>query len=166
MTRRQLPIRLLPDQFLPDPHNVKVTAKAFIFGGVARHLMTVGLTVLPLQVALLLVLIWTLLLPGLALGAQGGKVAASAPAAPSTQATQGAQAPQNAQAVQTAQNAQAAQTSPGSEFGGRRLVVVEGMDYYGQDPETRQDSDLEACQSACLANPRRRAFTYNRQARW
>ena len=166
MTRRQLPIRLLPDQFLPDPHNVKVTAKAFIFGGVARPLMTVGLTVLPLQVALLLVLIWTLLLPGLALGAQGGKVAASAPAAPSTQATQGAQAPQNAQAVQTAQNAQAAQTSPGSEFGGRRLVVVEGMDYYGQDLETRQDIDLEACQSACLANPRCRAFTYNRKARW
>ncbi|HPB76902.1 MAG TPA: PAN domain-containing protein, partial [Chromatiaceae bacterium] len=145
---------------------MKVTAKAFIFGGVARPLRTVSLKVLPLQAALLLVLIWTLLLPGLALGAQGGKVAAATASAQSVQATQVTQAPQNAHTPQTAQNAQAPQTSPSTEVGGRHLVVVEGMDYYGQDLETRQDIELDACQAACLANPRCRAFTYNRKARW
>lgn len=61
-------------------------------------------------------------------------------------------------------------TLPGSlqaaEGGERRLVLVEGVDYFGQDLATRQDIDLEACQSACLADQRCRAFTYNRKARW
>lgn len=49
---------------------------------------------------------------------------------------------------------------------GPRMVVVEGVDYFGSDLETRQDIDLEACQAACLANGRCKAFTYNRKARW
>ncbi len=52
------------------------------------------------------------------------------------------------------------------ETSARRLVVVEGVDYFGRDLETRQDLDLEACQSACLADGRCKAFTYNRKARW
>ncbi|MGB8145555.1 MAG: PAN domain-containing protein, partial [Chromatiaceae bacterium] len=52
------------------------------------------------------------------------------------------------------------------EAAGRQLVVVEGVDYFGRDLETRQDIDLEACQAACLADGRCRAFTYNRKARW
>lgn len=57
-------------------------------------------------------------------------------------------------------------TLQAAEGGQRRLVLVEGVDYFGQDLETRQDIDLEACQSACLADQRCRAFTYNRKARW
>ncbi len=48
----------------------------------------------------------------------------------------------------------------------RQLVVVEGVDYFGRDLETRQDIDLEVCQAACLADERCKAFTYNRKARW
>jgi hypothetical protein len=58
------------------------------------------------------------------------------------------------------------QAAEGGEGGERRLVLVEGVDYFGQDLSTRQDIDLEACQSACLADQRCRAFTYNRKARW
>ncbi len=49
---------------------------------------------------------------------------------------------------------------------GRQLVVVEGVDYFGRDLETRQDIDLEVCQAACLADARCKAYTYNRKARW
>jgi len=55
------------------------------------------------------------------------------------------------------------QAAEGSE---RRLVLVEGVDYFGRDLETRQNIDLEACQAACLADQRCQAFTYNRKARW
>ncbi|NCA88058.1 MAG: alpha-2-macroglobulin [Gammaproteobacteria bacterium] len=101
--------------------------------------------------AMLMVLVWALLLPGAALGAQGGK------------------GPSPTQTVPPGQTTQAGAGTPvahKAEGGGRRLVVVEGMDYYGQDLETRQDIDLEACQSACLADQRCQAFTYNRKARW
>lgn len=101
--------------------------------------------------AMLMVLVWALLLPGAALGAQGGKD------------------PSPTQTVPPGQTTQAGAGTPvahKAEGGGRRLVVVEGMDYYGQDLETRQDIDLEACQSACLADQRCQAFTYNRKARW
>ena len=79
--------------------------------------------------AMLMVLVWALLLPGAALGAQGGK------------------GPSPTQTVPPGQTTQAGAGTPvahKAEGGGRRLVVVEGMDYYGQDLETRQDIDLEA----------------------
>ena len=49
---------------------------------------------------------------------------------------------------------------------GRRLVVIEGADYFGLDYETLKGVELEACQTACLADSRCQAFTYNRRARW
>ena len=49
---------------------------------------------------------------------------------------------------------------------GRRMVVVEGTDYFGRDFETLKEVDLDVCESACLTEPRCKAFTYNLSARW
>lgn len=48
----------------------------------------------------------------------------------------------------------------------RRIVTVEGADYFGADFQTLKDTDLEACKAVCLANDMCRAFTYNLEARW
>lgn len=47
----------------------------------------------------------------------------------------------------------------------RHVVLTEGVDYYGADIGTLRDLSLAECQSACLAEPRCQAFTYNRKAR-
>lgn len=43
----------------------------------------------------------------------------------------------------------------------RRLVVTEGVDFYGSDLTSIFDTTLQACQSACLNDRNCRAFTYN-----
>jgi uncharacterized protein YfaS (alpha-2-macroglobulin family) len=48
----------------------------------------------------------------------------------------------------------------------RRLVVVDGADFFGEDYETLKEVELEDCKAACLADERCRAFTYNTKAGW
>ncbi len=43
----------------------------------------------------------------------------------------------------------------------RRLVVSEGVDFYGSDLKAIFDTSFEACQNACLSDPACRAFTFN-----
>ena len=43
----------------------------------------------------------------------------------------------------------------------RRLVVSQGVDFYGSDLKNIFDTTLEACQNACLSDPACRAFTFN-----
>lgn len=48
----------------------------------------------------------------------------------------------------------------------RRIVTVEGADYFGSDFQTLREVDLDTCKTACLASGQCRAFTYNTSARW
>jgi alpha-2-macroglobulin len=48
----------------------------------------------------------------------------------------------------------------------RRLLTTEGADYFGLDYEILRDVDLQACESACLADDACQAFTYNTRAGW
>ncbi len=48
----------------------------------------------------------------------------------------------------------------------RRMVVVEGADYFGLDYDVLKEVELAACESACLVDARCKAFTYNTKARW
>ncbi|WP_328591472.1 alpha-2-macroglobulin family protein [Marimonas lutisalis] len=43
----------------------------------------------------------------------------------------------------------------------RRLVVTNDVDFFGSDLQSLFDTDLQSCQTACLADPRCRAFTFN-----
>jgi WD40 repeat protein len=47
----------------------------------------------------------------------------------------------------------------------RRVIVHQEADYYGFDYEVHMDVGLGECRSACLADPRCRAFTHNSKAR-
>jgi uncharacterized protein YfaS (alpha-2-macroglobulin family) len=49
---------------------------------------------------------------------------------------------------------------------GRTLVLSEGTDYFGKDLQVLKGVELEACKSACLADGRCAAFTYNVKSRW
>ncbi len=48
----------------------------------------------------------------------------------------------------------------------RRMIMIEGADYFGLDYETLKEVDLEDCKAACIADSRCQAFTYNTNARW
>lgn len=48
----------------------------------------------------------------------------------------------------------------------RRMVVIEGADYFGLDYETLKEVDLSDCEAACIADTKCQAFTYNSSARW
>lgn len=48
--------------------------------------------------------------------------------------------------------------------GSRRIVLAEGVDYFGGDFKDLRNVSLEDCQAACLAEARCQAFTYNRKA--
>jgi len=48
----------------------------------------------------------------------------------------------------------------------RNLLITEGADYFGADYDVVKDVGLEACKSACLADDRCKAFTYNTSAGW
>jgi len=48
----------------------------------------------------------------------------------------------------------------------RRLVVIDGADYFGRDYDTLQDVSQADCEQACLADQRCRAFTFNRNGGW
>ena len=48
----------------------------------------------------------------------------------------------------------------------RELVVTQGADLFGKDYQTLKEVELDACESACLADTRCQAFTYNTKARW
>ncbi|MDU8910745.1 alpha-2-macroglobulin family protein [Aestuariicoccus sp. MJ-SS9] len=43
----------------------------------------------------------------------------------------------------------------------RRLIVTRDVDFYGADLQALFDTDLQSCQTVCLANPACRAFTFN-----
>ncbi|WP_421726615.1 alpha-2-macroglobulin family protein [Bauldia sp.] len=47
-----------------------------------------------------------------------------------------------------------------------RIIETENADYTGFDHTTLQDTTLEACHSACLADDRCKAFTFNTSANW
>ncbi len=49
---------------------------------------------------------------------------------------------------------------------GREVAITQGADYHGADYATVKEVELDACESACLADTRCRAFTYNTKARW
>ena len=46
----------------------------------------------------------------------------------------------------------------------RRLVLTEGMDFYGSDLQSIFDTTIEACEAACLANSACTALTFNSKA--
>ncbi len=46
----------------------------------------------------------------------------------------------------------------------RHMSVIRGVDFYGGDLEPFFDTTLEACQTACFANPDCVAFTFNRDS--
>ncbi|MBZ8132905.1 alpha-2-macroglobulin family protein [Afifella sp. IM 167] len=48
----------------------------------------------------------------------------------------------------------------------KNLLVTEGADYFGADYDVVKDVGLAACKSACLADDRCKAFTYNTSAGW
>lgn len=48
----------------------------------------------------------------------------------------------------------------------RQLVLLQDSDLAGRDFRILKEVDLDACKSACLAEPACRAFTYNARARW
>ncbi len=48
----------------------------------------------------------------------------------------------------------------------RRVVVIEGADYFGRDYDTLRDVALDDCETACLNDSRCRAFTFNRKSGW
>jgi len=48
----------------------------------------------------------------------------------------------------------------------RRLVTIDGADYFGLDYDRLQDVTLTDCEQACLGDSRCGAFTYNRNAGW
>ncbi|MFY9976512.1 MAG: PAN/Apple domain-containing protein, partial [Chromatiaceae bacterium] len=48
----------------------------------------------------------------------------------------------------------------------RQLVLMQDADLAGRDFRILKDVELEACESACLAEPACLAFTYNGRARW
>ncbi|KAA6186287.1 alpha-2-macroglobulin [Thiohalocapsa marina] len=54
----------------------------------------------------------------------------------------------------------------GADPGQRRLLIIEGADYFGRDYDTLRDVTLADCEQACLADSRCQAFTFNRNAGW
>ena len=48
----------------------------------------------------------------------------------------------------------------------RRLVIIDGADYFGLDYDTLRDVTLADCEQACLGDSRCAAFTFNRNAGW
>jgi hypothetical protein len=46
----------------------------------------------------------------------------------------------------------------------RRLVLTEGVDFYGSDLQSIFDTTIEACEAACLANSACTAMTFNSKA--
>ncbi len=46
----------------------------------------------------------------------------------------------------------------------RRVLVTEGVDFYGGDLRAIFDTSFEACQAACVADTQCRAFTFNQRA--
>ncbi|HUG62118.1 MAG TPA: alpha-2-macroglobulin family protein [Methylomirabilota bacterium] len=56
--------------------------------------------------------------------------------------------------------------SAGPAAAERRALITEGADYYGRDIGTLKEVPLEDCESACVADPECKAFTYNTKARW
>ena len=57
-------------------------------------------------------------------------------------------------------------TDQGADVAERRLVIIDGADYFGHDYDTLRDVDQSWCESACLADPRCQAFTFNRSIGW
>ena len=47
----------------------------------------------------------------------------------------------------------------------RRLVISEGVDFFGSDLQNIFDTSQEACQNACLNNPACKAFTFNTRSK-
>ena len=60
----------------------------------------------------------------------------------------------------------AAGAAGGGEAGGRRLLIIDGADYFGHDYDTLRDATQSDCESACLSDQRCQAFTFNRNAGW
>ncbi|MDF2096602.1 alpha-2-macroglobulin family protein [Aquibaculum arenosum] len=56
--------------------------------------------------------------------------------------------------------------SPAEAESERRIVTIEGGDYFGFDLETVRDVTLDDCSQICLAESECRAFTYNLNAGW
>ncbi len=48
----------------------------------------------------------------------------------------------------------------------RRLVIIDGADFFGLDYDTLQDVTQAQCEQACLGDTRCGAFTFNRNAGW
>ncbi|MTH96443.1 alpha-2-macroglobulin [Roseibium sp. RKSG952] len=48
----------------------------------------------------------------------------------------------------------------------RRIVTIENADFFGGDYRTLKDTDLQACEAACLSDQICRAFTFNTSAGW
>ncbi|HSQ07298.1 MAG TPA: MG2 domain-containing protein, partial [Chromatiaceae bacterium] len=57
-------------------------------------------------------------------------------------------------------------TLTGTAAADRELVVTQGADLFGKDYQTLKEIELDTCESACLADTRCQAFTYNTKARW
>jgi hypothetical protein len=56
--------------------------------------------------------------------------------------------------------------APPTPAAGRELAVIPGMDVFGHDYATLKAVSLERCKSACLADTRCQAFTFNLKAGW
>jgi uncharacterized protein YfaS (alpha-2-macroglobulin family) len=60
----------------------------------------------------------------------------------------------------------AAATAAAAQDGDRRLVIIDGADYFGYDYDTVREVTRAECEAACLGDQRCLAFTYNRKAGW
>ena len=49
---------------------------------------------------------------------------------------------------------------------GRRVIINQSSDYFGNDYRTLKKIPIKGCVSACLADSQCKAFTYNNRAKW